>query len=147
MDSAHGDCEDTFPLMVPVGFWRFQLESCKSSLAGDVPKVTLRQLRIAKVCDVLDLSPWGTLLLMTDSDQRPAEDGAPDDQFAVGVSVRVYPGTDRERLGVVVEDFGDSAGQQVDIGEHHIVDAARRWAVQLGDGNLVFVDSRDLAPG
>ena len=118
-----------------------------SSLAGDVPKVTLSQLRIAKVCDVLDLSPWGTLLLMTDSDQRPAEDGAPDDQFAVGVSVRVYPGTDRECLGVVVEDFGDSAGQRVDIGEHHIVDAARRWAVRLGDGNLVFVDSGDLAPG
>jgi hypothetical protein len=118
-----------------------------SSLAGDVPKVTLRQLRIAKVCDVLDLSPWGTLLPMTDSDQRPAEDGAADDQFAVGVSVRVYPGTDRERPGVVVEDFGDSAGQRVDIGEHHIVDAARRWAVRLDDGNLVFVDSGDLAPG
>src|SRR6478609_6434365 len=120
MDSAHGDCEDTFPLMVPVGFWRFQLESCKSSLAGDVPEVTLRQLRIATVRDVLDSSPWGTFLPMTDSDQGPAEDGAADDLFAVGVSVRVYPGTDRERLGVVVEDFGDSAGQQVDIGEHHI---------------------------
>ena len=134
-------------MVVPVGVWRLQLESCTSSLAGDVPKVTLRQLRIAKVCDVLDLSPWGTLLPMTDSDQRPAEDGAADDQFAVGVSVRVYPGTDRERLGVVVEDFGDSAGQRVDIGEHHIVDAARRWAVRLGDGNLVFVDSDDLTPG
>jgi hypothetical protein len=147
MDSAHGDCEVTFPLMVPVGVWRFQLESCKSSLAGDVPKVTLRQLRIAKVCDVLDLSPWGTFPPMTDSDQRPAEDGAADERFAVGVSVRVYPGTDRERLGVVLEDFGDSAGQRVDIGEHHIVDAARRWAVRLGDGNLVFVDSDDLTPG
>ena len=74
-------------------------------------------------------------------------DGAADDQFAVGVSVRVYPGTDRERLGVVVEDFGDSAGQRVDIGEHHIVDAARRWAVRLDDGKLVFVDTGDLAKG
>ena len=90
--------------MVPVGFWRFQLESCKSSLAGDVPEVTLRQLRIATVRDVLDLSPWGTFLPMTDSDQRPAEDGAADEPFAVGVSVRVYPGTDRECLGVVVDD-------------------------------------------
>ena len=89
----------------------------------------------------------GPFLPMTDSDQGPAEDGAADDRFAVGVSVRVYPGTDRECLGVVVDDFGDSAGQRVDIGEHHIVDAARRWAVRLGDGNLVFVDSDDLTPG
>src|SRR6185312_3614742 len=59
MDSAHGDCEVSFPMVVPVGVWRLQLESCMSSLAGDVPEVTLRQLRIAKVCDVLDLSPWG----------------------------------------------------------------------------------------
>jgi hypothetical protein len=35
----------------------------------------------------------------------------------------------------------------VDVGEHHIVDAARRWAVELGDGSLVFVDSGDLALG
>jgi hypothetical protein len=61
--------------------------------------------------------------------------------------VRVYPGTDRERLGVVVEDFGDAAGQGVDIGQHHIVDAARQWAVELHDGSLVFVDSSDVAPG
>jgi hypothetical protein len=54
---------------------------------------------------------------------------------------------DHERLGIVVEDFGDSAGQGVDVGEHHIVDAARRWAVELGDGSLVFVDSGDLALG
>ncbi len=62
----------------------------------------------------------------------------------MGASVRVYPGTDRERLGLVVEDFGDSAGQRVQIGTHDIVDAARRWAVRLGDGTLVFVDSGDL---
>jgi hypothetical protein len=62
------------------------------------------------------------------------------------VSVRVYPGTDRERLGVVVEDFGDSAGQRVHIGQHQIADAARRWAVRLGDGDLVFADSSELAP-
>jgi hypothetical protein len=83
---------------------------------------------------------------MTDADRSPAQDGSADDGIAVGVSVRVYPGTDRERLGVVVEDFGDSAGQRVHIGQHHIVEAARRWAVTLGDGGLVFVDSSDLAP-
>jgi uncharacterized protein YcsI (UPF0317 family) len=65
-------------------------------------------------------------------------------RVAVWTSVRVYPGTERERIGVVVEDFGDTAGHPVHIGEQHIVEAARRWGVQLGDGDLVFVDSADL---
>ena len=78
--------------------------------------------------------------------RKQEEDGSADAGIAVGVSVRVYPGTDRERRGLVVEDFGDSAGQAVEIGQHHIVDAARRWAVQLGDGTLMFVDNGDLAP-
>jgi hypothetical protein len=82
----------------------------------------------------------------TDADRQPAGDGSADNGIAVGVSVRVYPDTDRERLGVVVEDFGDTAGQRVHIGQHHVVDAARRWAVQLGDGDLVFADSSELAP-
>lgn len=84
---------------------------------------------------------------MTDSDGRSAHDGSADNRIAVGVSVRVYPDTERERLGVVVEDFGDSAGERVHIGEHQIVDAARRWAIRLADGDLVFVDSSDLIPG
>ena len=46
-----------------------------------------------------------------------------------------------------MEDLGDSAGQRVQIGQHQIVDAARRWVVRLGDGSLVFVDGSDLAPG
>jgi hypothetical protein len=75
-----------------------------------------------------------------------AQDDSEGSAIAVGVSVRVYPDTDRERLGVVVEDFGDTAGQRVHIGQHHVVDAARRWAVQLGDGDLVFADSSELAP-
>jgi len=83
---------------------------------------------------------------MASRDRTPARDGSEDSGIAVGVSVRVYPGTDRERLGVVVEDFGDSAGHAVQIGQEQIVDAARRWAVTLGDGNLVFVDSGDVAP-
>ena len=78
---------------------------------------------------------------------QKADDGAADDGVAVGVSVRVYPGTDHERLGEVVEDFGDSAGESVQVGDHHIADAARRWAVRLGDGTLVFVDTPDLTPG
>ncbi|GAC1649193.1 MAG: hypothetical protein NVS4B6_24260 [Mycobacterium sp.] len=69
-----------------------------------------------------------------------------DKEIAVGASVRVYPDTDRERLGVVIEDFGDSAGQSVHVGEQHIADAARRWAVKLGDDTLLFLDSGDLEP-
>ena len=65
-------------------------------------------------------------------------------RVAVNVRVRVYPGTDGEVGGTVVEDFGDLAGHAVDIGENHIVDPARRWAVALDAGGLVFVDSDQL---
>jgi len=44
----------------------------------------------------------------------------------------------------VVEDFGDMAGHAVDIADHHIVGPARRWAVTLDAGGLVFVDSDQL---
>jgi hypothetical protein len=63
----------------------------------------------------------------------------------VNASVRVYPGTSRETRGVVAEDFGADSGQPVDIGDR-IVAAARRWAVLLADGGLVFVDDADVAP-
>jgi len=68
-----------------------------------------------------------------------------DSRVAVKVRVRVYPGTDGEIRGTVVEDFGDMAGQAVDVGEYHIVGPARRWAVALDAGGLVFVDSDQLA--
>ena len=68
-----------------------------------------------------------------------------DSSVAVNVRVRVYPGTDGEVGGTVVEDFGDLAGHAVDAGENHIVGAARRWAVALDAGGLVFVDSDQLA--
>jgi hypothetical protein len=63
---------------------------------------------------------------------------------AVDARVRVYPGTDAEDGGRVVEDFGEAAGQAVDVGNVHIADPARRWAVMLDAGNLVFVDSDQL---
>ena len=63
---------------------------------------------------------------------------------AAAARVRVYPGTDGEVGGTVVEDFGDMAGHAVDIGENHIVGPARRWAVALDAGGLVFVDSDQL---
>jgi hypothetical protein len=67
-----------------------------------------------------------------------------DRRVALNARVRVYPGTDGEVGGTVVEDFGDLAGHPVDIGEHRIVGPARRWAVALDDGGLVFVDSDQL---
>jgi hypothetical protein len=63
---------------------------------------------------------------------------------AVNVRVRVYPGTDDEVHGTVAEDFGDLAGHAVDIGKNHFADPARRWAVALDAGSLVFVDSDQL---
>jgi hypothetical protein len=71
--------------------------------------------------------------------------GGGEQDVAVDAAVRVYPGTPREVHGIVVEDFGAMSGEAVDIGDHHIVDAARRWAVQLADGSLIFVDDGDLA--
>ncbi|HUO36527.1 MAG TPA: hypothetical protein VMU34_01105 [Mycobacterium sp.] len=73
---------------------------------------------------------------------RRSSDG-PDAQLAVNMRVRVYPGTDAESPGMIVEDFGELAGQAVDIGGQHI-NPARRWAVQLDTGNLVFADSDQL---
>ena len=68
-----------------------------------------------------------------------------DSPVAVNVRVRVHPRTDGEIRGTVVEDFSDLAGHAVDIGENHIVGPARRWAVTLDAGGLVFVDSDQLA--
>jgi hypothetical protein len=72
-------------------------------------------------------------------------EGRTDAHLAVSMRVRVYPGTDAECRGVVVEDFGELAGQAVDLGGIHI-DPARRWAVQLDTGTLVFVNTDHLVP-
>lgn len=62
-----------------------------------------------------------------------------------GARVRVYPDTTGEVTGVVVDDFADSAGHAVLIGDQHIARPARRWAIALDNGGLVFVDGADLA--
>ncbi len=69
-----------------------------------------------------------------------------DESIKVDQRVRVYVGTDDESHGVVVEDFGSLAGQCVDIADTRIADAARRWAVLLDAGTLVFVDDDQIAP-
>lgn len=82
---------------------------------------------------------------MSEASGRHIPDRSVDQRISLDAVVRVYPGSVREVAGVVVEDFGDEAGQAVQIGDHHIVGAARRWAVRLNDGSLVFVDSKDIA--
>ncbi|MDH6197701.1 hypothetical protein M2272_004356 [Mycobacterium frederiksbergense] len=67
------------------------------------------------------------------------------DEIAVGAAVVVYPGTDDELHGTVVEDFADLAGTAVDVAGERIADPARRWAVSLDDGGLVFVDDDSIA--
>jgi hypothetical protein len=70
------------------------------------------------------------------------EDHRPD--LALNSRVRVFPGTDAEGRGVIVEDFGEIAAQAVDIGVTHFADPARRWAVLLDTGSLVFADTDQL---
>jgi hypothetical protein len=77
-------------------------------------------------------------------DQDATADDVVDVPVAVNARVRVYPETDDEVCGSVVEDFGDTAGHGVDIGENQFVVPARRWAVALDSGGLVFVDSAQL---
>ena len=69
-----------------------------------------------------------------------------DSPVAVNARVRVYPGTDAEVCGTVVEDFGDLAGHAVDIGENHIVGPAPRWAVALDAGELVSSTATSWPP-
>ncbi len=58
--------------------------------------------------------------------------------------VLVYPEIDQQQGGVIVEDFGASAGQAVEVGSTGIAAAARRSAVRLNSGDLVFVNSDEL---
>ena len=73
-----------------------------------------------------------------------ANGGNAPEGVTVTARVRVFPGTEREAHGVVLDDFGDSVGVAVEIGGHQIAAPARRWAVMLDDDDLVFVDSDQL---
>ena len=74
------------------------------------------------------------------------QNGERDAHIEVNTRVRVYPGTDAESTGVVVEDFGEMTAEAVDIGDCHFADPARRWAVLLDAGTLVFTDTDQLRP-
>ena len=77
-------------------------------------------------------------------ERRKGRNGGTGGQLAVNMRVRVYPGTDAESRGVVVEDFGEMAAQPVEIGGQRFADPARRWAVLLDTGNLVFTNTDQL---
>jgi hypothetical protein len=74
---------------------------------------------------------------------RVGDSGA--SEFAVGQRVRIHPDSSDERSGVIIEDFGEDVGYTAGIGNQHIADAGRRWAVTTDDGDLVFADTPDLA--
>ena len=78
-------------------------------------------------------------------DQAAGDDGqGRATEVGVNKRVRVYPNTDAESRGTVVEDFGEMAAEAVEIGGRHFADPARRWAVQLDAGTLVFTNSDQL---
>ena len=54
---------------------------------------------------------------------------ADDGDLSVGKRVRVNAVSGHERVGVIVEDFGDAPGCAVTVGDVHIAEPSRRWAV------------------
>ncbi|WP_231965536.1 hypothetical protein [Mycobacterium sp. E802] len=104
---------------------------------------------IAGVCDVLGCTrqQLGRCVMSEDvvAGVNDSDSGEIAGEVAVGSSVVVYPGTDDELHGEVVEDFADLAGTAVEVAGERIVGPARRWAVNLDDGGLVFVDDDSIA--
>ncbi|WP_234815795.1 hypothetical protein [Mycolicibacterium boenickei] len=104
---------------------------------------------IAGVCDVLGCTrqQLGRCGMSEDvvTGVNDSDSGEIAEEVAVGSSVIVYPGTDEELHGTVVEDFADLAGTAVEVAGERIVEPARRWAVNLDDGGLVFVDDDSIA--
>ena len=66
---------------------------------------------------------------------RGAAESAPP-PLAIDAPVVVFPGTDQQQGGVIVEDFGERSFNAVIL---------PGWAVKLNDGTLVFVDSEQLS--
>jgi hypothetical protein len=61
----------------------------------------------------------------------------------IAVGCRVQTADSPPKTGVVVEDFGDLAGERVVI-EGDWIAQSRRWAIMLDDGDLVFHDAHSL---
>jgi len=67
----------------------------------------------------------------------------PDTRPAIGMTVVVDSGDGVGARGVIVDDFGDLAGTPVGIGTERVA-TARRWAVDIDGGHVVFVDDAAL---
>ena len=67
-------------------------------------------------------------------------------RVAVGTRVRVYPGTDAEDQASSWKISARCRIPQLMLADQHIADAARRWAVTLDTGTVLFIDSDDLHP-
>jgi hypothetical protein len=81
---------------------------------------------------------------ISDDDQSTADVDDADAQLAIGARVRVYPGTDAESLGVIIDDFGEMPVLGELVGDNKIANPPRRWAVGLDDDTLVFVNSDQI---
>lgn len=64
-------------------------------------------------------------------------------EFQVGQRVRTT--VEPRVTGEIVDDFGSLAGAEVVIDSATTV-RSRRWAVQLDDGDLQFLDDDDIEP-
>jgi hypothetical protein len=80
----------------------------------------------------------------SEDDRSTASAGENDEQLTLGARVWVYPETDAESLGVILDDLGEMSGLYVRVGANQIASPARRWAVALDDGTLVFVDGDQI---
>ncbi|GAA1459271.1 hypothetical protein [Williamsia maris] len=67
----------------------------------------------------------------------------PETHPAIGLTVVVDTGDGVGARGVIVDDFGDLAGTPVGIGTERVA-TARRWAVDIDGGHIVFVDDAAL---
>lgn len=76
-----------------------------------------------------------------------ATEMASDIELSRDAAVRAYPDTAQECAGRIVEDFGEFSGVPVTFADGGVAAAARRWAVLLDSGDLVFLDSHQVAPG
>lgn len=71
--------------------------------------------------------------------------GAEEKHTRLAVGRRVRTTDDSQATGEIIEDFGDLAGTEVVVDET-LTARARRWAVQLDDGGIAFLDDDGIEP-
>jgi hypothetical protein len=84
-------------------------------------------------------------MAMQDAGEQVDENhAAPDQLLSVGSRVRVRTDADHQSRGVIADDYGEACGTPIELGPNSFIAPARRWAVILDDGTLVFADSHDI---